>query len=581
MKTKCLFLWILLYSSNLFAQVVNVVNFGATPNNSLDSDTESIVRAIASCRGIANPVLYFPEGTYHLNSANMSGSIYFLINSINNLTIQGSGSTLKILGNNYAPHVFGFEYCENLNVQNLKIDYQDIPFSQGQLINKGTGFMDVKIMAGFDPEGKSINAYAPYDINTGQQINNNEDYGTTSWSWLDKTNRIIRVNENNRNYSTGSYLLLRHAMYDGYSFIVGAGCVDVILDSITVFIAPGYPFHVNSGAKNVSFLNCNIKKKESGFWATSTADGAHLLDARGEIKFDNCYFENMCDDGINLHGYFHTITQSIDSKTIRVQSAQSWQTATGYIVGDSVEFFNSNTQQSIGINVISAITNKTGNLMTLQFNNILPAFTNGISGYKMANTSILGSLTVTNSTFKGNRARGILVSTSDVLIENCTFDRVMMSAILFEVSSSWKESRPGKDVVIRNNTFDDCGHYRSDTNYGIINFGANISSTTKICNVFNNIVIKDNTFKNIGIPAVYAKHIAQLDISNNTILSSDNGKNLIRYGEGQNTVVENNIGAVLDNMGSNCVTPNAINSNEINPIKIFPNPTDEIFKYNY
>lgn len=94
--------------------------------------------------------------------------------------------------------------------------------------------------------------------------------------------------------------------------------------------------------------------------------------------------------------------------------------------------------------------------------------------------------------------------------------------------------------------------------------------------MFNNIDIRENTFKNIGIPAIYAKHIAQLDISNNIIVSSDLGRKLIRYGEGQNTVVENNIGAILDNMGSNCKATNAVESFKLNPIKIFPNPTDEI-----
>jgi len=575
MKIKYLFFWILLYSSNLFAQVVNVVDFGATPNNSADDDRNAIMNAIAACTSLSNPTLLFPVGTYHINSANGSGT-YFYVNNINNLTIEGSSSTIEFMGLNYKRHVFEFQNCKNLKVTNLNIDYQEIPFSQGKVINTSSNFMDVKIFAGFNPQGKTIRAYAQYDSLTGQQINNNEDFGTTSWTWLDQGNNIIRVGENSHNYAVGSYILLRHAQYDGYSFIVGSGCLDVVLDNITVFLAPGYPFYINGGAKNVSYLNCKIKKKEQSFWATSTVDGAHLLDARGEIIFDNCYFENMCDDGINLHGYYHNIIQSIDSKTIIVQSPVNWYTAPGHSIGDTVEFFNSKTQQSIDINVISNISNKTGNSMTLQFDNNVTSFTNGISNYKIANISILGSLTVTNSTFKGNRARGILVSTADVLIENCTFDRTMMSAILFEVSNSWNESRTGKNVIIRNNTFNDCGHFRSDTNYGIIDFAASITSTDNICDVFKNISIKDNTFKNIGIPAIYANHIAQLVISNNKIESSDAGRNLIRYGKCQSTIIENNIGAVIDNMGSNCVPLTTNNSNELNSISIFPNPTYEM-----
>ena len=578
MKIKFLIFLILLFSTNLIGQIVNVVDYGATPNNSTDDDRNAIVNAIAACRSISSPTLYFPKGTYNIISTNGSGT-YFYINGINNLTIDGSDCTIEVMGLKYNRHIFEFVYCKNLTVNNIKIDYQQIPFSQGQLISKGTNYMDVKIMTGFNPQGKSINAYALYDNITGQQINDNEDFGTTSWTWLDQSNNIIRMNENTHNYAVGSFLLMRHAQYDGYSFIVGSGCKDVVMNNINVFLAPGYPFHANNGATNLTYRNCKIIKKDPSFWATSTVDGAHFTDIRGEILFDNCYFESMCDDAINLHGYFHSITQSIDSKTIRVQSPQSWYTANGYVVGDTVEILNSLTQQVIDYNVISNISNRSGNLMTIQFVKDLPAFINGISNYKMANISILGNLTVTNSTFKGNRARGILVSTADVLIENCTFERVVMAAILFEVSNSWNESRPAKNVIIRNNTFDDCGHFKTVTNYGVIHFEASITGTTKICDVFKNITIKDNTFKNIGIPAIYAKHVAQLNISNNTILSADPGRNLIRYGEGQNTVVDNNIGAILENMGSNCIVPSAISSNEINPIRVFPNPTDKILNF--
>lgn len=550
-KISIYFFLCFINATTLTGQVINVTDYGATPNNESDNDRDAILIAIEACRDQKNPTLFFPEGLYHLNSSGQSGT-YFYINGIDNLTIDGGGSTLKVLGNNYSPHLFEFVQCKSLTVKNIKVDYQDPPFSQGKIISASGSHMLVKIFDGFTTEGKEIEAYAQYDSLTRQMANSNERYGNTPWQWEDESNNVIRINSNSNGYAANSYILLRHTLYTGYTFITSTGCQDVVYDGIIVHVSPGYAFLGNNGAENISHLNCRIEAKE-GFWVTTNADGSHNLDVRGELIFDKCYFEHMSDDGINLHGYFLDVINKIDDNTIDVKCENpTWYRAVGYKVGDEVEFIDKNTLESLGYHLISNISNKNGSSMRLQFEDAIPVDANSVGNYKVANVSMVGKLSVTNSTIRANRARGILVSASDVLIEDCTFERNLMFGIFFDVSTYWNESRIGKNVVIRNNTFDDSGYFRSGTEYGVINFHPEINSPNVQCDIFKNISITGNTFKNNRIPAIYAQNVDGLVITDNIIESAKPSRNLIRHTYCKEPVIENNTGAQIDDLGGFC-----------------------------
>ncbi|SMD32819.1 Por secretion system C-terminal sorting domain-containing protein [Reichenbachiella faecimaris] len=488
-------------------------------------------------------------GKYHINSQDQTGT-YFYIDVIDNLTINGSGSTIEVLGMNYNPNLFEFVQCKNLAVKDIKVDYQDPPFSQGTIVEAGSNFMVVQIYEGFNPDGKRIEAYAEYDSISGQMANGNERYGITDWQWEDEEKNIIRITSNYNGYKTGSWIVLRHTLYTGYSFITSTGCKDVLYENITVHVSPGYAFLGTNGAENIIHLNCRIEAKEN-FWVTTNADGSHNLDVRGTLSFDNCYFEHMSDDGINLHGYFLDVVEEFDEHSIQINGSNpSWYQAIGYRVGDTIEFIDKNALHSLGYNIISNISNKNGNSMRLQLEKPIPA--RSITDLKIANVSMVGKLRVTNSTFRANRARGILVSTKNALIENCTFERNLMWGILFDVSTYWNESKIGRDVVIRNNTFDDCGYFQSGTDYGVINFHPETATTNVRCEVFNDIEITGNTFKNIQVPAIYAQNIDGLMITDNVIESGEPGRNLIRYKYCSNVIVENNTGTEIEDLGGEC-----------------------------
>ena len=59
--------------------------------------------------------------------------------------------------------------------------------------------------------------------------------------------------------------------------------------------------------------------------------------------------------------------------------------------------------------------------------------------------------------FGPNRSRGAITPTSDVLVENCRFDRSGGTATYVPTELYWEVSRGRRNITIRNNTYRDCG----------------------------------------------------------------------------------------------------------------------------
>ncbi len=136
----------------------------------------------------------------------------------------------------------------------------------------------------------------------------------------------------------------------------------------------------------------------------------------------------------------------------------------------------------------------------------------------LENLSYTPELEVRNSYFTHTNTRGLLVTTPrKVVIENNIFYKTGMSAILIEGDAEgWYESGTVKDVLIKNNTFVDCGANGGPGNAVI---AIHPSNTVIDANrpVHRNIRIEDNVFKTFDYPVLYAKSTGGLIFKDNTI----------------------------------------------------------------
>ena len=147
-----------------------------------------------------------------------------------------------------------------------------------------------------------------------------------------------------------------------------------------------------------------------------------------------------------------------------------------------------------------------------------PIATNIQVGDVVENNTRTPNFYLRNSTLKQSNTRGLLVTTGrKVVIENNEFHRLGMHAILIaNDAQSWYESGAVNDVLIRNNTFNECGYNSAPDNYVIAIAPENHEEQAGKY-VHRNIRLVNNTFNVYDAPLLMAKSVDKLTFSNNTI----------------------------------------------------------------
>ena len=111
----------------------------------------------------------------------------------------------------------------------------------------------------------------------------------------------------------------------------------------------------------------------------------------------------------------------------------------------------------------------------------------------------LYSLTIRRSTFSNNRARGLLLFTSNVLVEDVVIDSPSMECVMAEPDGcQWLEGAVASNVTFRNVTLRGCGH----GHYTAPNDGSSIDSSSSSSRSSSSIGI------NVEAPATVTANVA-------------------------------------------------------------------------
>jgi hypothetical protein len=251
------------------------------------------------------------------------------------------------------------------------------------------------------------------------------------------------------------------------------------------------------------------------------ADCFHFSGCRGRILLDSCLASGTHDDPVNVHGTHLKITGigPGNQLTARFMHHQTWGFE-AFFAGDSVSFIDPGTLLPTGFAVIKSARLIDRHEMELVFtgaSDVVPKI-----GDCIENITWTPELTVRNCRFERTNTRGVLVTTRrKVLIENNTFYRTGMQAILIaDDAASWYESGAVRDVVIRNNRFEECGYNLTAANY-IIAIAPENHQLRKDSYVHSNIRIENNFFKVFSAPILTARSVKGLAFVGNTVTQSD------------------------------------------------------------
>ena len=301
-----------------------------------------------------------------------------------------------------------------------------------------------------------------------------------------------------------------------------AGASNITCKDITIYSIHGQGICVRGGDTHhikISGVTIGLNPETADKYRMSTtADAINIADSGGYFIIENCDVGYQGDDGLNIHDNVGIVEDvGDDFIVITVMNSSAFSSGTQVRFKNGTDF--------IDIDFTAKVTRKKsmGNSRyTLTLDTEVPLEVD--SGTVVADCSVDSShYIIRNNYFHENRARGILLNSSDGLVENNRFYKTQFSAINVSVDygTQWLEGTGIDNLIIRNNRIESCnvaGNGAAITFYAT-NTRAPGSTINGTC--FKNLLISGNTFINTNKQAISARSASALAVVGNRILNPD------------------------------------------------------------
>lgn len=529
---------------------VRVTDFGLSPDTRTDA-VPFVKLALDECRKKTNPVLVFPKGRYDFWPQNAAQMVYYesntdvipfrscaiLIRDMQNLTVDCSGSEF-IFHDRIQP--FTVDRSDNIVLKNVSIDWEFPLTAQAEITEVTDDHIDILINTGESPyviEDEKLfftaegwksrwGGVMEFDRETKLIVPQTGDAGCLGTGWRDyraqelSPGKVRLFRNFTRKPAVGNYLVLRHSARDhSGAFITDSR--NVTISNMNMYHCAGLGI-LSQYSENLTYrkVNCVPNASKNRIFSGHD-DGMHFSNCRGQILIDSCSFLALMDDPINVHGTSVMIMEKKDEKTVvcKFMHPQSigftWARA-----GEKISFVENESMTTLAGGIVESFTAIDPEIFELKFTEPVPAVVS--TGDALENLTWTTDVHIQNSFFGSNRARGILMTTpGKVVIENNVFESSGSAILISGDANQWYESGPVKDVLIRNNRFNDpCLTSMYQFCEGIISIFPEIPRTGADKPFHRNIRIENNEFHPYDIPVLYALSVDGLSFHNNRLIRS-------------------------------------------------------------
>lgn len=478
-----------------------------------------------------NSKILLAPGSYRLKSR-------IELENLKNIDIIGYGVKF-IMGFNPAVSYsssggFKFHKCDNISVCGITFVTANQSSIAGTItaINLENNTFDVKVDDIFAFGGNekilgldSLSKTNTPDFRMGLSDNNSYKYEVIG----EKHIRISlgkTVAYTLKNVTAGDRIAMRYGLYYMPPFVFNA-CNKVLLEDITVEATAGHCCGVYPRSSDFTFRRFNVRQ---GFGShspySSCSDGIHIKGLTGKLVLEDCHFYYLGDDSLNVHNKAGTVFSKEDGiLKIGVRNpSHSLDDAPKELLpddwakkGDLIYMYDENTLQRLGSFVIEDFKTENGYNIA-EISDLKGEITKGI---KLANSAYNVEVHINNCSVTGGRARGFLLQTENVTVENCRFSNTASAGLMLCCDvSRWNELGPTRNAVIRNNVFDGCGVNNNRLRAGGIVIGVNhinlCAEKVERKGVHENIEISNNKFMGLKDSAIFADAVSGLKITENT-----------------------------------------------------------------
>jgi hypothetical protein len=529
-------------------RILKAADFGAVPDDGR-CDAVAMRSAFAALRGAPSTKLVFGAGTYDLvepESAAFNAPI-FTLEGLQDVEIDMGGALMLV--RTPSASFMHIMRCKRVILGNFTLDYDPLPYTVGRVVAVDTEpesmAFDFEILDGYlapdDPfflsylQASRPNHGGPSDLTWGYFIDSAHPGrvkpGTSNVYFMEKveplSGSVYRYHVDRR-YGNSKLDAVRAG--DIFNYLARGGGAFTIRHSEQVTLRDA-TLYANGGANVqgtyndcLNFLRVHIKIKD-GRWKTSNADGFIFHSLGFAPWFEGCTTEGMSDDTINVHIRPHFIKRVVDARTLELGPPEAVCSGRrfspeDFSAGDTVAFFDGVSNQ---VTFEAQVTEVNAAEGTVGFDRDLPVLNPGPAADRnttLYNQARSRGAVIRNNIFRGARRYGVLLRVQDALIERNHFEGLSSDAIHIGNESGWPEGLFSRNILIRDNTFKDCGfetQYIKGPDRATISIYCSHPPEDPSTIAHENVVIEGNTFEGWYRRAMFISHAENVLIRDNAI----------------------------------------------------------------
>jgi len=497
---------------------ISVADYGAIPNDG-NNDLVAITNAINVAKNLGslqNPVrLLFESGTYNLM---LDATVSHAIDITDATGILWDGQGAEFLIHNPSVGFLGLTRCTNFVIKNISIDYVTLPFTQGKItaINTSGGFFDFELDEGYPipTAGFFVNADQRWgmikNVKGGIKKGSQNLVPHTGFTFISgRTYRTFQQNQYLNAMAIGDYFV-PIARNNGRTLIRNTAGKNVTYFNVVGYASPAGGFNAFD-CEEWNVINSQIKIKE-GRVHSINADCMHVNGGKIAPWVENSLFEGFADDCMNL---------KYTKRVITIKHSPTEYTVRGRVLaGEKMEFYNPVAGTYLGEANVTNVQILGGNLFRITLSNAINITNITDPDHQLADKAYIESQSNQSFIFRNNIVRnsrryGLLIQNKYALIENNLFQNTSSSGIRIENGVDWGEGFRATDIVINNNTFENCGFDTSFINE------ANSASITVDFHKLGQPCTEETTW--CGTQTTNWKAHSNIQITNNRIIYNKKG----------------------------------------------------------
>ena len=466
-------------------------------------------------------------------------STVFDLSGMENVEIDGQGSQFIFHGY-VCP--FLLQNAKNIKISNLSIDYARTFHSEAIIVKSYQDSLDLSFSEKY-PYKVENNRLVFYDENKvqypfGHLLEFDSAKKEVAYTALDYINGVdelavkalgkgvVRIYLKDLKGTLGNTLIFnaKNRLVPAFSI---SNSEQIEINKVTIFHAGGMGV-VAQRSKNILLDGLKVIA-QTGRMVSLTADATHFVNCQGKIILQHCILESQMDDACNIHGVYVKVEKIISPQQVLVKLSHFQQLGLDFLFADTkVEFVSPAYLATYEVNKVKKVERLNKEYLNLTFYQPITE--------KVKLGDIIGSLTdepevlIKNCVIQKNRARGILLGSRGKIVVEDNYFHTWWGAIDFYANGiDWFEQGGVNNVIIRNNTFDNC-NFGLNVGLGVIIVLANIKEDPAHKTYYNkNILIEHNKFRVYNPTLLFLKSIDGLIFRNNKVEKNNDYKLIPAY----------------------------------------------------